>query len=72
MAFTEYLKINNELLPFHNSYDLSLSSVESDFGGETKAETIQCDVVRYGVADISVFFTVTAVWLKKTDSLLKK
>ena len=34
MAFTEYLKINGELLPFPDSYDLSLSSVESDSAGQ--------------------------------------
>ena len=65
MAFTEYLKINGELLPFPDSYDLSLSSVESNSGGETEAGTIQRDVVRQGVVDISVSFTVTSVWLKK-------
>ena len=54
MAFTEYLKINGELLPFPDSYDLSLSFVESDSGGETEAGTIQRDVVRHGVVDISV------------------
>ena len=56
MAFTEYLKINGELLPFPDSYDLSLSSVESDSGGETEAGTIQRDVVRQGVVAISVSF----------------
>jgi len=65
MAFTEYLKINGELLPYPDSYDLSLSSVESDSGGETEAGTRQRDVVRQGVVDISVSFTVTALWLKK-------
>ena len=40
MAFTEYLKINGEPLPFPDSYDLSLTSVESDSGGETEAGTI--------------------------------
>ena len=48
MAFTEYLKINGELLPYPDSYDLSLSSVESDSGGETEAGTRQRDVVRQG------------------------
>ena len=72
MAFTEYLKINGELLPFPDSYDLSLSSVESDSGGETEAGTIQRDVVRQGVVDISVSFTVTAVWLKKLTVYSKK
>ena len=65
MAFTEYLKINGELLPLPDSYDLALSAVESDSGGETEAGTIQRDVVRQGVVDISVSFTVTALWLKK-------
>lgn len=65
MAFTEYLKINGETLPFPDSYDLSLSSVESDSGGETEAGTRQRDVVRQGVVDISVSFTVTAKWLKR-------
>ena len=32
MAFTEYLKINGELLPLPDSYDLALSAVESDSG----------------------------------------
>ena len=72
MAFTEYLKINGELLPFPDSYDLSLSSVESDSGGETEAGTIQRDVVRQGVVDISVSFTVTAAWLKKLTVYSKK
>ena len=81
MAFTEYLKINGELLPFPDSYNLSLSSVESDSGGETvesdsggetEAGTIQRDVVRQGVVDISVSFTVTAVWLKKLTAYSKK
>ena len=72
MAFTEYLKINGELLPFPDSYDLTLSSVESDSGGETEAGTRQRDVVRQGVVDISVSFTVTAVWLKKLTAYSKR
>ena len=51
---------------------LSLSSVESDSGGETEAGTIQRDVVRQGVVDISVSFTVTALWLKKLTAYSKK
>ena len=43
MAFTEYLKINGELLPFPDSYNLSLSSVESDSGGETEANRSRND-----------------------------
>jgi len=65
MAFIEYLKINGDLLPFPDSYEVSLSSVESDSSGETEAGTKQYDVVRQGVVDISVSFTVTASWLKR-------
>ena len=72
MAFTEYLKINGELLPYPDSYDLSLSSVESDSGGETEAGTRQRDVVRQGVVDISLSFTVTALWLKKLTAYSKQ
>ena len=72
MAFTEYLKINGELLPLPDSYNLALSAVESDSGGETEAGTIQRDVVRQGVVDISVSFTVTALWLKKLTAYSKK
>ena len=64
MAFTEYLKINGELLPYPDSYDLSLSSVESDSGGETEAGTRQ--------RDISVSFTVTVLWLKKLTAYSKQ
>lgn len=65
MSFIEYLKINGELLPSPDSYEVSLSSVESDSSGETEAGTKQHDVVRQGVVDISVSFTVTATWLKR-------
>ena len=37
MSFIEYLKINGDLLPFPDSYEVSLSSVESDSSGETEA-----------------------------------
>ena len=72
MAFIEYLKINGELLPFPDSYEISLSSVESDSSGETEAGTKQRDVVRQGVVDISVSFTVTASWLKRLTFLSKQ
>ena len=39
---------------------------------QTEAGTIQRDVVRQGVVDISVSFTVTAVWLKKLTVYSKK
>lgn len=39
--------------------------MEADSSGETEAGTTQRDVVRQGVVNISVSFSVTAAWLKK-------
>lgn len=64
MAFFEYLKFDGTVLPLPDSYDVSLSVVEADSGGETEAGTTQRDVVRQGVVNISVSFSVTAKWLK--------
>lgn len=43
---------------------MGLSDVEADSGGETEAGTTQRDVVRTGVADISVSFSVSPKWVK--------
>ena len=64
MAFFEYLKFDGTVLPLPDSYDVSLSAVEADSSGETEAGTIQRDVVRQGVVNIAVSFSVTAKWLK--------
>lgn len=64
MAYIQYLIFNNTPLPMPDSYDIGLSDVEADSGGETEAGTTQRDVVRTGVAEISVSFSVTAKWLK--------
>lgn len=64
MAFIQYLIFNNRSLPLPDSYDIGLSDVEADSGGETEAGTTQRDVVRTGVADISVSFSVSPKWLK--------
>lgn len=64
MAFNTYLKLDWINLPQPDSYDLSLSDVESDSSGETEAGTIQRDIVRTGVVNISVSFSVSAEWLK--------
>lgn len=64
MAFMQYLVFNNRNLPLPDSYDLDLSDVEADSGGETEAGTIQRDVVRTGVVTISVSFSVSKKWLK--------
>lgn len=64
MAFIQYLNFNQKPLPLPDSYDIDLSDVEADSGGETEAGTTQRDVVRTGVVSISVSFSVSAKWLK--------
>ena len=64
MAYIQYLVFNGRSLPKPDSYDVGLSDVEADSGGETEAGTTQRDVVRTGVADISVSFSVSPKWVK--------
>ncbi len=72
MAFIQYLKFNDVNLPLPDSYDISLSDVEADSGGETEAGTTQRDVIRAGVVKISVSFSVSANWLKKLTEYSKQ
>ncbi len=65
MAFIQYLTFDGENLPLPDSYEVNLEDKEADSGGETEAGTIQRDVVRAGVVEIGVSFSVTQVWLKK-------
>ena len=71
MAFFQYLVFNGENIPLPTSYDVSLSCVEADSGGETEAGTTQRDIVRSGVVNVSVTFQVTALWLKKLTAYSK-
>ena len=64
MAFFEYLKFDGTVLPLPDSYEVTLSAVEADSSGKTEAGTVQRDVVRQGVVNITVIFSVTAKWLK--------
>lgn len=48
MAFVQYLTFDGESLSLPDSYEVELSEVEADSGGETEAGTIQRDVVRHG------------------------
>jgi len=72
MAYVQYLKFDYENLPLPDSYDLDLSDVEADSGGETEAGTQQRDVIRAGVVNISASFSVTSVWLAKLSAYAKK
>ena len=71
MAFIQYLNFNGVNLPLPDSYDISLSDVEADSGGETEAGTTQRDVIRAGVVKISVSFSVSPSWLKKLTAYSK-
>lgn len=72
MAFFDYLKFDGTALPLPDSYDVSLLAVEADSSGETEAGTTQRDVVRQGVVNIAVAFSVTANWLKKLTAYSKQ
>lgn len=72
MAFIQYLKFDGKSLPLPGSYDVGLSDVEADSSGETEAGTTQRDVVRSGVAEISVSFSVTPKWLSFFSVYAKK
>lgn len=72
MAYIQYLNLNGTNLPFPDSYDVDISAVEADTKGETEAGTTQRDVVRQGVATISVSFSVTAIWLKRLSDFSKE
>jgi len=71
MAFFDYVRLNGEALPLPDTYDVSLSAVEADSGGETEAGTIQRDVVRQGVVTISLVYSVTVKWLRKLTAYSK-
>ena len=47
MAFMTYLKFDGTDLPLPTSYEVTMSDVEADSGGETEAGTMQRDVEMY-------------------------
>ncbi|MCD8132683.1 MAG: hypothetical protein LUE19_02370 [Clostridiales bacterium] len=63
-AYVQYLTFDGTALPFPDSYEVDMSDVEANSGGETEAGTTQWDVVRLGVRSIAVKFSVTPKWLK--------
>ena len=72
MAFIQYLKLDGVPLPLPDSYEVQMSDVEADSGGETEAGTTQRDVVRMGVVSIPVTFSVSAKWLKVLTGFKQK
>lgn len=71
MAFFKYLVFNDVALPLPESYNIDLSCIEADTTGTTEAGTTQRDIVRFGIVNISVSFSVNAVWLKKLTEYSK-
>ena len=63
MAFIQYLNFDGTDIPLPDSYDVEVSDVVSDAGGETEAGTTQRDVIRSGVVNIPVSFNVSPACL---------
>ena len=72
MAFIQYLNFDGTDIPLPDSYDVEVSDVVSDAGGETEAGTTQRDVIRSGVIGIPVSFNVSPAWLKKLSEYRKE
>lgn len=64
MAFIQYLIFDGIQLPMPAAYEVELSDVEADSGGQTEAGTTQRDIIRSGVVTIPVSFSVSPKWLK--------
>ena len=72
MAFIQYLTFDSVPLPMPDSYEVELSDVEADTGGETEAGTTQRDVVRSGVVTIPVSFSLSPKWIKTMAEFRRK
>lgn len=72
MAFIQYLVFDGTALPLPDSYEVQMSDVEADSGGETEAGTTQRDVVRLGVVSIPATFSVSPKWLKLLTGFKQK
>ncbi len=72
MAFIQYLVFDGTALPLPDSYEVEMSDVEADSGGETEAGTTQRDVVRLGVVSIPAAFSVSPKWLKLLTGFKRK
>lgn len=72
MAFIQYLTFDSVPLPMPDSYEVELSDVEADTGGETEAGTTQRDVVRSGVVTIPVSFSLSPKWVMAMAEFRRK
>ena len=71
MAYTKYLEINGTEIPLPQTYDVSYSSVLADTSGETEAGTSQRDVIRSGIANVSVALETNASWASTLSAFAK-
>lgn len=72
MAFVQYLMFDETPLPMPDSYEVEMTDVEADSGGETEAGTTQRDVVRSGVVTIPVSFSLSPKWVKVMAEFRRK
>lgn len=72
MAFVQYLTFDGVALPLPDSYEVQMTDIEAESGGETEAGTTQRDVVRFGVVTIPVTFSVSALWLGRLTEYKQK
>lgn len=72
MAFVQYLMFDGVPLPIPDSYEVEMTDVEADSGGETEAGTTQRDVVRSGVVTIPVSFSLSPKWIKAMTEFRRK
>lgn len=72
MAYIQYLTFDGTAIPRPDSYEVNLSDVEADSGGETEAGTMQRDIVRTGVAEVPVSFSVSPAWMKRLTAFKQK
>ena len=68
MAYIQYLTFDGTALPLPDSYEVSMTDVEAESSGQTEAGTVQRDVVRLGVREIAVSFSVTKKWLTQLSA----
>ena len=59
MAYIQYLNFDGTDIPLPDNFDVEVTDVVSDAGGETEAGTTQRDVIRSGVVNIPVSFSVS-------------
>lgn len=63
MAFNKYIIINNEELPFPDSYDLDYKVLSNS--NETESGKVVREIIRNHKAEIKVSFTLSSKWIKK-------